>query len=176
MNMKEFVLFMFMVCCLTIFPCCKVLYPDEKLSMKRVEYNGNQLRIDGYYYYQHDNPISTLVLFLYRNGVILSTRAYPSHDLDVVEEKMLSEYDKIRKEKAFWGVFLVNDNKIEYEKWESPTEGFTISKRSGYIEDDTTFHITKRFFSYNKKTYHADEIWHFKQFSPKPDSTNNYIK
>ena len=67
-------------------------------------------------------------------------------------------------------------DKIEYEIWTTPTETITIQKSSGYIENDTTFHITENYFSFNDKKYLANEVWHFKQFANKPDSTNNYIK
>ncbi|MDR2909923.1 MAG: hypothetical protein LBV47_00945 [Bacteroidales bacterium] len=156
--------------------CCKVLFPDEKLSMKRVDYNGNQLRLDGYYYY-HDNNGYTLVLFLYRTGTMLLTRAYLSADLDIVEKQMISQYENLKKEKTRWGVFSVVDHKIEYEEWVAPDEGrLTVCKTTGNIVNDTTFCITKRFYSYNNKTYHVNDVWHFKEFFPKPDSTNVFIK
>jgi hypothetical protein len=151
------------------------LFPDEKLTLQREDYEGNELKIDGYYYYHNDDN-RTLVLFLYRNGIIISTRAYPFFDLSFVEIEMIKEYGEIGKSKTRWGLFTVVGNKIECEQWVSPTEGITVSKQSGYIENDTTFHITEQYFSYNKQVYHVNEIWHFKQFSPKPDSTNNYIK
>ncbi len=173
--MKTMITCLLIILCSMVMTCC-CIFPDEDLSMTRVDYNGDQLRIDGYYYYQHENPMSTLVLFLYRNGAIISTRAYPSHDLKVVEKEMLSEYDKIRNEKIRWGVFMIIENKIECEKWVLPTEVTSVKKMYGNIENDTTFHITKIFHAYNKKTYDTNEIWRFKQFENKPDSSNNYIR
>jgi len=156
--------------------CCKILLPNEKLSMKRVDYNGNELRIDGYYYRQGDKSEYTCVVFLYKNGILFSTRCHRSYDLDVVEKEMVNEYDEFRKSKTHWGVFMVVDNRIEYEEWTTPTEGITVKKSSGFIENDTTFRIAEEYFSYNKKTYHVNQVYHFKQFANKPDSTNKFIK
>ena len=161
--------------CMVMYSC--ILLPDEKLSMKRVDYTGNQLRTDGYYYNYHQVPESTLVLFLYRNGVLFSTRYYPSFNLDAVEKEMISEYDRRRREKTRWGVFSVFDNRIEYEQWNGGTGGgLPIIKYKGIIENDTTFLITETYFSDSKKTDHKEYVYHFKQFDNKPDSTNNFIK
>jgi len=159
----------------SIITCCSVLFSDEKLSIPRTDYKGNQLRVDGYYY-RHDDTNNTLVLFPYRNGVMLFTRAFPSVDLSIVENEMIGEYSAIRKEKTRWGVFTIMEKKIVYERWTSPTELVSVKKGTGYIENDTTFLITENYFSYNGKKYPVNEVWHFKPFSNKPDSTNNFIK
>ena len=85
-------------------------------------------------------------------------------------------YDNFGKDKWNWGVFIITNNQIEYEKWTVPTESVSTRKSIGNIENDTTFHITEQYFSYNKRKYSVDEVWRFKQFDNKPDSTNNYIK
>ncbi|MDR2909924.1 MAG: hypothetical protein LBV47_00950 [Bacteroidales bacterium] len=158
--------------------CCKIFYSDEKLSMKRVDYNGNQLRLDGYYYYYNSNEDYTMISFLYRNGTVLSTRAYYlSNDLDAIEKRMIQEHESLRKDKTRWGVFTIFGSRIGYERWAAPDEGgLTVWRRSGHIENDTTYSITEEHFSYNNKKYDVNETWHFKQFDHKPDSTNNYIK
>jgi len=142
--------------------------------MQRKNYTGNELRIDGYYYCQEEN--STSCIFPYRNGIILSAGGYSTLDLDVVEKEIFDNYDTFGKDKWDWGVFIITNNQIEYEKWTVPTESISTRKSTGTIENDTTFHITEQYFSYNNKKYSVDEVWHFKQFDNKPDSTNNYIK
>jgi hypothetical protein len=153
-DMKTIILVLTVIVFGILVSCCKILFPDEKFSMKRIDYNENQLRVDGYYY-RHDNSDHTLILFLYRSGTIFLTRAYLSSDLDVVEKQMVSQYETLRKEKTRWGIFTIVDNKIMYERWTTPTEAITVSKSSGYIENDTTFRIIEEFFSYNNKTYHV---------------------
>jgi hypothetical protein len=174
--MKTMILITLMGSLIICLSCCSILFPDEKLSLERTDYHGNELRTDGYYYYQEENYTHTLVVFLYKNGTILSARSYSSHDLNDVEKEMVNSYDKIGKEKTYWGVFTINGNQIKYERWVAPTESISISKSIGYIENDTTFCITEEFFSYNRKTYHTNEVWHFKHFTNKPDSINSYIK
>jgi hypothetical protein len=133
------------------------------------------LRTDGYYYYFTQN--NTVVYFLYKNGIILCAHNYSSHDLISVESEMVKIYPEIRKWKDGWGVFLVNGNEIEYEMWNVSTgHSLPIIKCKGYIKNDTVFHITETYFSDIKKTEHKETVYHFKQFSNKPDSTNVYIK
>jgi hypothetical protein len=153
---------------------CNALFSDERLSFDRIDYEGHELRLDGYYYRQGKDY--TLVYFFYKNGIVLSANSYRNLDLNIVEDQLLKRYSQIVKEKPNWGIFKIASNQIEYEQWEAPTEGgLSISHSKGYIENDTTFHIIETYFSYNKKTYFDHEVWHFKQFAHKPDSTNSFI-
>ncbi|MDR0507689.1 MAG: hypothetical protein LBH32_12870 [Dysgonamonadaceae bacterium] len=146
---------------------CNLLFSDEEMSFDRIDYEGNELRLDGYYYRQGKDY--TLVHFFYQNGIILSANSYRNLDLDIVEKQLLEIYYQIVKEKPNWGIFKIANNQIEYEQWEAPNEGgLSISHSKGYIENDTTFHI--------KETYLDHEVWHFRKFDHKPDSTNNFIK
>ncbi|MDR2408232.1 MAG: hypothetical protein LBE13_08995 [Bacteroidales bacterium] len=174
--MKTVILIISMCSINFLLSCCNKLFPDEKLSIQREDYTGNELRTDGYYYLQEKDYERTIVMFLYRNGIILSGRIYFTLDLNVVEKEMVSKYNELGNEKPYWGVFTITNNNFEYEQWVAPTEGISVSKNTGYIENNTTFHITEKFFSYNKTKYSVNEIWHFKQFANKPDSTNVYIK
>ena len=65
-----------------------------------------------------------------------------------------------------YGLFLIKDSIIKIEKW---TVGHNCYPylREGKILNDTTFYLMHR----EKK-----EVYHFKQFSTKPDSTNRFIK
>ena len=153
---------------------CSLLFPDDPLRMERVDYIGNELRVDGYYYLHQED--GTHVLFLYRNGTMIMTRHYWSLDLTVVEAEVMKEIDEFQKRKSNWGVFMIKGNKIEYENWIYPYERYKIMEGSGNIENNTSFRITEKYYPYNLRTEHVNEVWHFKQFSPKPDSTNNFIR
>ncbi|MDR1119867.1 MAG: hypothetical protein LBM08_03005 [Dysgonamonadaceae bacterium] len=149
---------------------CNKLFKDEELSLQRVSYIGEELRVDGYYYFHwasYDSPFdnNTSVKFFYRNGLVLSAHSYGGIDLDNVEKEMVDLYDKIRKDKIGWGVFIVNGDEIQCEQWTSSVGGgLPIYKWSGKIENDTTFRHSD-----------SNETWHFKKFTLKPDSTNNFI-
>jgi len=157
--------------------CCGTLFSDEKLSMQREDYYGNELRIDGYYYCYFEKTDITVVYFLFRNGVIRHAGGYSRYIEDNREQEMVSYYGKSTS-KTDWGVFIINGNKIEYEKWVEAPSGVraTINRRAGYIENDTIFHITESYNSGTGETKQVNEIWHFKQFDNKPDSTNVFIK
>ena len=70
--------------------------------------------------------------------------------------------------KYVYGLFQIEVSIIKIEKWVPSSGGPTKAYlREGEILNDTTFYLMHR----EKK-----EIYHFKQYSPKPDSTNKYIK
>jgi len=147
---------------------------DEKLTLQRRDYTGNELKTNGYYYvFRNENLTS--VYFFYRNGIALYLGGYSSNNLDYVESNLIKEFGKTTKDQ--WGVFIVNGNSIQYESW-TGSSGFSaaLDKRSGNIKNDTTIHFTERYSSEYKTTRTIDEVWHFKQFNSKPDSTNNFIK
>ena len=155
-----------------------VIFPDEKLTLQRENYADNELSIDGYYYtYFGDNDI-TAIIFFFRNGVVRSGSSYRRFFEDNKEEQMVSHYNKFTP-KSDWGVFIVNDNTLQYERWvgsSSSQPKVYLIRKSGIILNDTTFHFTEEYWSERKETRQIDEVWHFKHFSPKPDSTNVYIK
>jgi hypothetical protein len=74
-----------MIGVIPVFYGCNKLYLDDKFTIQRENYIGNELRLDGYYYQQENNH--TYVEFLYRNGVILSAHSYSTNDLNIVEKK-----------------------------------------------------------------------------------------
>ena len=158
--------------------CCSKLFPDEKLTLQRRDYAGNELRIDGYYYNVNYNVIS--IYFLYRNGIILYGYSYPNLNLDEIELKMLNNdmyNNSYNKSKANWGVFIINEESIKIEKWEPSTGiGLPVYIREGNILNDTTFHITLSYDPKGSNKSILNELYHFKKFAPKPDSTNVYIK
>jgi hypothetical protein len=164
--------------CLSIFyACCNKLFSDEKLTLPKINYDGNELRTDGYYYEMHDNL--TTIYFLYRSGIILYAYSHRNKDLKEIESIMLNNnmYENRKDDKARWGIFLINGNTIQFERWDASSgRGLSTFKCFGYLENDTTFYILKTYSSETKKEYSVNWIYHFKQFDNKPDSTNAYIK
>jgi hypothetical protein len=175
-DMKKIILIVLVISLLTVIACCKVLFPDEKLSLQRQDYIGTKLRTDGYYYSHFEGTGVIALFFLYRNGVSMSAGGYTTLDLSEIEKRIVN-YNA--KSKSSWGVFAVNGDTIQQEMW----VGSIYSRPNVYrlvycgnIENDTTIHFTKIYSSETNITRSIDEVWHFKQFSPKPDSTNVYIK
>ena len=164
----------FILCIFILFSSCDLLFKDDELLLSRQPYIGNELRIDGYYYKYSDND-GTIVKFLYRNGIILSAYYISTTDLNEVEQEMITQYHLLQKEKSRWGVFLINGNTIQYSGWSTSVGGgLPAFKGIGVIDNDSTFRLTKTINS-NGKEFEKNDTYHFRQFYPKPDSTNNIV-
>ncbi len=150
---------------------------DEDISLTKSPYYGADLKIDGYYYVQDVEQNFTNVFFLYRDGIILHTYGYSSLDLNIVEQEIIERYSIIKDTKDCWGVFIITGNAIEYEKWgPSVGGGLPTYKCIGEILNDTTFIITESVED-NKTSYKDPiDVYHYKHFLPKLDSTNIWIK
>jgi len=178
--MKAIVCFGIYMILPALFSCEKPnIFFSDKLSLERQDYTGNQLRIDGYYYNLYDTLSADIKYsyFFYRNGVVLSGSA--GSNFEELEETFNSEgfTNNIKKNRSGWGLFKIYESEITIEEWvpmEPPYHAYT---RSGEIIDDTTFVITKSWRNKRKKETlkTINEVYHFKQFSPKPDSTNTFI-
>jgi hypothetical protein len=168
---------------LFLFTSCKKdrLSKDDELSIQRTPYTGNQLRIDGYYFEKSNNSYFSLYCF-YRNGGLLAAGGVFSSTQEMVEylNKELINSQKYKEYKSNWGVFNIEGNQIKFERWyPSSGGGLPAYVRAGEILNDTTFVIKESYRMQKGKKIEVkerDETYHFKQFSPKPDSTNSFIK
>lgn len=165
---------------------CKKMFEDEELSMERVDYTGTELRTDGYYYYRYQYYNSRedslydkfIPWFLYRNGVSLYGYVYDYSEMEEVEKEFEdgSFYDICKDRKLRWLVFQVSDSVIEFEGWD--TGGLfskpTVKQYAKIINDTTFCRCSKR--PQKGENVKWGDDFHFKQFSPKPDSTNSFIK
>ena len=161
---------------------CGTILKDDKLTLERMSYTGNKLRLDGYYYNinNHTNTISSSYFF-YNNGIVLYGGGWPYEDMfEGLESNFISESwnESIKGKKQKWDIFQIEGYKISFERYyPSSGDGLPAGIRSGEILNDSTFIINK---FYRPKTGEerelSIEVYHFRQFSPKPDSTNIFIK
>lgn len=155
---------------------------DDNLSSTRTDYTGNQLRLDGYYYYEYHagNEDIMRVYFLYHNGVILKANTFDKSELGMNEEQFITaEFNaRIKTNKYGWGLFLIDNNTIQFEHWYVPYQegSYPAGVKIGEIINDTTFHISRGMRANGTEKAVFDETYHFKRFSPKPDSTNKFVK
>jgi len=159
--------------------CCNKLFPDEKLSIQRIDYSGNELRVDGYYFREDKSMPRVTIYFLYRNGILLYGGPPMISEIEKFEQEYANGewYTTRKNDKASWGIFRIDGQNIKIEKWEPSTGiGLPVYIREGSVLNDTTFHIINSYRSDGSEKSNLDEVWHFKQFANKPDSTNNYIK
>ena len=160
-----------------LFTQCCSLQDDDELSLPLKPYTGNQLRIDGYYYcIGYDGSIYSAYIF-YNNGVLRYGGGVKStiEEMDDYLRKYLDSYP-YSTVKYWWGVFVIEGDVIKFERWYPSERPYKAFVREGIILNDTTFHITKSYRSNGTNVSVKDEVYHFRQFSPKPDSTNNFIK
>jgi hypothetical protein len=158
--------------------CIKmVACKDKDLTLKRAEFTGNQLKIDGFYYDKSTNlEYSTLIIF-YRNGIIM----LPGNTTDKYFEQYIidvSKSDLRSTTKYFWGIFNIENNIIKIVHWLPSQCGYPVILRSGEILNDTTFVLKKMIRRDSQGTTEKDmnQIFYFKRYDSKPDSTNNFIK
>ena len=164
--------------------CCAKdnIFKDDELHLEKVPYTGDELRIDGYYYSEFGDEDDKLrdVYFFYRNGNLLYGSTYSSDLEDKKEEEYTTEeWQSIVKEsKQRWGVFQIEGTKILFERWYPSQPPLKAYVREGEILNDTTFKITQSYrMKDGEKTERKDrdETFNFKEFSPKPDSTNKFV-
>lgn len=151
-----------------ILSCCKTA---EELTLERMNYTGNELRIDGYYYHQLNDVIHSFVLF--NNGTYLSL-GYNDNlgslfDLDEIikNENIIAD---LKEKQWFWGVFKVSNNNILIDRWLPGNGGpYPVELLEGDILNDETIMIT------GFRQTDVEDEFKFRHLSPKPDSTNMFI-
>lgn len=158
---------------------CQKLIKYKDFVLTQTHYTGNELRIDGYYYkLREDSKIS--VQCFYRNGIMLNMEggALSLNEADeYIKNRFIGDSIHPINERSLWGLFVVIDKTIKFECY-YPSDAITkwTYIREGIILNDTTFHITDSYRSDGAEIRERDEMYHFRQFYPKPDSTNNFIK
>ncbi len=175
---NNFIKNILLISLLCLFNNCEKIFPDDNLSLTKTDYKGNQLKINGYYYTIYLNNKASVYVF-FNNGVLLN--AGDGYDLTVPNdiEDVLSSTDKINKlkqNKTCWGLFKVDSNFIEFERWyHSSGSQKIVYLKSGKIINDTSFQITssKRTDGSDKRS--ENKIYYFKKYEPKPDSTNSFV-
>ena len=158
--------------CVALFTQCI----DDDVLQSAVPYTGNQLKMNGYYHLiSSDKNYIYSSLFVYKNGILIDPGGL-ENSIEEMDDHIRNHYVKdnwYKKNKYVWGVFYINDDKIIINKLDGgyPHVGIVME---GVILNDTTFHITK--YTFDNKEREFDEVYHFREFYPKPDSINKYIK
>jgi hypothetical protein len=171
-NMKTNIIVL-IILLLNVLSCEKINESDDVLTLQKQNYFGSDLLLNGIYFTVKENFEGSYYqrYALYRNGIIRDLGAA----IEIDSPDILTGNSK-----ADWGVFQIYSNEIKFEKW-YPSSGGPLKAyiRAGNILNDTTFVITESYRMHKgKKTEEKvrNETYHFRQFSPKPDSTNSFIK
>lgn len=164
-----------------------------ELQMSRVPYNGDALRMDGYYYHFDNSNTLEYVDFaiFFRNGVCY----YSNYGLEGLEsgQDTLQFIDSKLTDKEFGysyrnlppaglGLYMINDSSINLEIWGYLRDCVTYSVE-GTIFDRSSFMLTKEtLLQIGKTTFttasglNFAKVFHFRHLSSKPDSTSVFIK
>ena len=175
--MKKIILSIFGL--ILIFGSCSKLITWDTFALQKMPFISDVIKINGYYYELDSNDEYTRAYCLYSNGILLSMGGRYS-SLAEMEDYIKREFissSHYKNNKSSWGLFVVTDSIFQMEKY-YPTDDINKSSyiREGKILSDTSFHITVSYRSDGSERRGEDETYHFKQFSPKPDSTNDFVK
>lgn len=147
------------------------------LTISRKIDNSRKMRLDGFYFSPNKTASRTAeVLFFYRNGVLHHMGSIETSEFfsTLRNNNFLS---KVRRQRVSWGLYTVKSDSIEFERWYhgGGSEKLALT-RKGIILNDSTFLIVKVVNSLTAEYDSTHELYHFKKFQPKPDSTNEFIK
>jgi hypothetical protein len=148
----------------------------DSLTLTREDFQGNQLRLNGYYYHEGmGDSVFWDHFILYRNGVILSCGTNPPLRLENYFDDA-HFINKLKINRTCWGIFQISGDSIQFEKWyHGGGAAKLVYARKGIILNDSTFVMTVSSKSNGDHHSTINELYHFRKFSPKPDSTNQFI-
>lgn len=146
----------------------------EQLELKRMDYTGNELRMDGYYYFEYTMPTTGItyryIRFLFRNGIVLNAGTIRTSNLDTVEESFRdgSYYVANKNIQDRWGLFQVQGNNIKVQHWQIAAGSYKMVAVSaiGDILNNESFKINEML---------DNRTFIFKEFQGKPDSVCRFI-
>ncbi len=143
----------------------------EELSIGRTSNLQATLKLNGYYHLKYETGY--LVLFFYQNGVVYKTNAIlDKDDLIALDKDLLEDQNSDSYPTQlhwFWGVYKIEGSTIKINHWLPGTGGaYPAQLSEGRIINPSVIRIP----------WVDDQLneFKFRQFSPKPDSTNAFIK
>lgn len=150
---------------------------DKELTLSIQPYYGNELRLDGYYYYLNDSMGMVFdTYFFYQNGVCIYGNSFHQEEVfEYMNYIFLSDFFLNNMTKDNYGAFVIQDDSIVIEKWALTQGPKPVSRYTGRILNDTTFIINQYRNPYTDEREQLNNLFHFHAFSPKPDSTNTYV-
>ncbi len=165
---------LFYLTIMLLFSCKK-----QHLVISKQVYSGSQMQINGYYY--SVDPLTNEfdhLYFFYKNGVVRNSPVSCTSiaELDNKVTDLINFQDDYPEH---WGLFTIDGYNITIETFsevQSTDFGFG---NSGSILNDSTFELNLHYsIKHNKrkndKVITPQNSYHFRAFTPKPDSTNKF--
>ncbi len=168
---------------LTVLSSCALIglqgFWDDELSINKQANKEKYLKINGCYYQKVNDKYQSLY-FLYEDGTLLSDGGNFSYQELNKHEATFDDsiwMEGRYKTKYNWGVYKIEGTKIAFERWYPSSGGpLCVYSRIGTILNDTSFIISKVMRVDGTEESATNEIYYFKQYSHKPDSTNVFIE
>lgn len=107
MNIEKYMPLLLLTSIIAISSTCSKMIQDDRLSLTRTNYSGNELRIDGYYYFMTEDNLH-FTYFFYRNGIAIhgGGNAPNTSPIEFIESQFMSEsYIAALKEHKTHGVY-----------------------------------------------------------------------
>jgi hypothetical protein len=162
---------------LFVFISCK----DAVLVIPKENNYSQKLNLSGYYYLKSSKPYENTndIYFLYENGVILYGGSPSSNNESYINDllnNVLLKNNSIYNYKYRWGRYIIKDNDLEFERW-IPSSGGPLKTVifKGQILNNNSFVIKSTYSNYSKSGNKLENLYEFRPFSPKPDSTNKFV-
>lgn len=161
-----------------VFTSCVSL--EYSLIIDRLQNGNGLLKLDGYYYdrYETSGQNRIDIYFLYENGVILYGSSPSESELSKTEESYRdgTYYERVKDLQYHWGVYKIEDDNIYLNMWSPSDWPYQTFLKKGKILDDQSFKLETAEWSSGKGVEKINERYKFEPLSPKPDSTNTFIK
>ena len=140
--------------------------PNLEFEHDKTPFFGNELRINGYYYYDKEDYAN--IIFFYRNGTV-----YQTYQPKLENENNRQKIDMNNIHARWgWGRFNITDTNIGYEYWGTSGCYAFVGQYIGTIDNDSTYTITRlREQKYNNSFKKVSQTYRFRVFENKPDST-----
>lgn len=155
----------------------------KPLTLSREDNTSGLFKLNGFYYGNSETNNRRRGYIFYENGVMFAIGSLKEQDLDYWKGEIpkLNNYQEIP---YWWGVYQVESNgNMELEKWYSTDYEYPTVRFRGKVANDTTLLIAfaavdklKSTTFFNDFSASVVDTFQFVPLSPKPDSTNNFIK
>ena len=155
--------------------------PTEKFSFERIDYTGNEIRTEGFYYGNSFNTLSSddtiyEIFFLFKNGVILNAGGAEYENMTSYIEVLRSS-GSIYESKKDWGLFKIENGIVTFNQLIPRQCGIWMRERTGVVLNDSTMLLTEEIIHMKNETTieTINDTFCFYPYSAKPDSTNQFL-